>query len=252
MRTRSKTGIQMNQVEAHFHTCIMNETATHQMTFAKNTAYALTLCEMPQIVVGSFVCYSHWVNPSQNMLGRTKERQSFTFLSFFVLIYILIRERRWNPKGCHWVQIQSWTLSHWAGISGAINLQPSICKYAGDSVEGRNNFKHLWYSFCSRLITLLAYWYSPECAVLWCYLRSGHRKWFSACLALMSHATLSLSQPVFHNLYWVPSSFIYSLALDLEQCATLDPCLLLLLRDAVLIQNPCTHTIKPCSIKPTI
>lgn len=144
-------------------------------------------------------------------IGRTKARQSLSFS------YIPIREKRWNPKGCQWEQTQSWTQSHWAGSSGAINLQPSICKYAGDWVRReKNNFQHLWYSFCSRSITLLVYWWGPEFAVLWSIrgLCLGHHTCFSVCLALKSHATLSLSQPVFHNLYYASRLFINSLALD--------------------------------------
>lgn len=87
----------------------------------------------------------------------------------FNISYILIRGKSLNPKGCHWVQTQSWSRARWAWISGAINLQLSICKYAGDWVSRKNNFKHLWYSFCSRLITLLVCWCWPEFSILWCY-----------------------------------------------------------------------------------
>jgi hypothetical protein len=87
----------------------------------------------------------------------------------FNFSYTLIRENSSNPKGCQWVQTQSWSWAHWAWISRGINLQPSICKYAGDWLSRKNNFKHLWYSFCSRLITLLVCWCWPEFSIPWCY-----------------------------------------------------------------------------------
>lgn len=87
--------------------------------------------------------------------------------------YILIGGNSLNPTGCPWVQTQTWSRAHWAWISGAINLQPSICKYAGDWVSRKkNNFKHLWYSFCSTLITLLVCWCWPEFSIFRCYARN--------------------------------------------------------------------------------
>lgn len=90
------------------------------------------LCEMLRFLVGVFVCYSCWVNPSQNTLGRPVWDKAGLGFDFS---YIPIRGNSLNPKGCHWVQTQTWSGAHWARISGAINLQPSICKYAGDWVS---------------------------------------------------------------------------------------------------------------------
>lgn len=151
---------------------------------------------MLHFLLGVFVCYSCWVNPQQNTLGRPVWDKAGLPLIFS---YILMRGNSLNPKGCHWVQTQTWSGAHWARISGVINLQPSICKYAGDWVSRKkNNFKHLWYSFCSRLITLLVCWRWPEFSIFWCYAQNVV---FFYAFITCSHETFSLPQSVSHNLF---------------------------------------------------
>lgn len=126
-----------------------------------------------QFARGSVVC-SCWVNPSPNTLGRTKAKQSLN------VSYILIEEKRWNPKRCQQGQIQSWTQVHWAGISGVINRQPSICTDAGDwvSQRGKKSFKTSVVFFLFQINGTLAYWCWPEFAVFLSIrgLRLGHHK----------------------------------------------------------------------------